>query len=77
MRIQPGNPEIVALADVINQMGANISGAGTAVITINGVKKLKPVTATIIPDRIEAGTLMVAAALTQGDVKIKTVSPFT
>ncbi|MDA3898062.1 MAG: UDP-N-acetylglucosamine 1-carboxyvinyltransferase [Desulfobacteraceae bacterium] len=68
-------PEIIALADVLIQMGANISGAGTAVITIKGVKKLKPVTATIIPDRIEAGTLMVAAALTQGDVKIKNCDP--
>jgi len=68
-------PEIIALADVLNQMGANISGAGTAVITIKGVKKLKPVTATIIPDRIEAGTLMVAAALTEGDVKIKNCEP--
>ncbi|MCD6586247.1 MAG: UDP-N-acetylglucosamine 1-carboxyvinyltransferase [Desulfobacteraceae bacterium] len=68
-------PEIIALADVLIQMGAKISGAGTAVITIKGVKKLKPVTATIIPDRIEAGTLMVAAALTGGDVKIKNCDP--
>ena len=68
-------PEIIALADVLNQMGADVVGAGTAVITINGVKKLKPVTATIIPDRIEAGTLMVAAALTGGDVKIKNCDP--
>ena len=68
-------PEIIALADVLIQMGAKISGAGTAVITIKGVKKLKPVTATIIPDRIEAGTLMVAAALTRGDVKIKNCDP--
>jgi UDP-N-acetylglucosamine 1-carboxyvinyltransferase len=75
LRNSAREPEIVALADVLIQMGANISGAGTAVITINGVKKLKPVTATIIPDRIEAGTLMVAAALTQGDVKIKNCEP--
>ncbi len=68
-------PEIIALADVLIQMGANVSGAGTAVITIQGVKKLKPVTTTIIPDRIEAGTLMVAAALTEGDVKIKNCDP--
>jgi len=68
-------PEIIALADVLNQMGADVVGAGTAVITINGVKKLKPVTATIIPDRIEAGTLMIAAALTGGDVKIKNCDP--
>ncbi len=69
-------PEIIALADVLNQMGADISGAGTSVITIKGVKKLKPVTTTIIADRIEAGTLMVAAALTRGDVKIKNCDPF-
>jgi len=68
-------PEILALADVLNQMGGSVSGAGTAVITIKGVKKLSPVTAAIIPDRIEAGTLMVAAALTGGDVKIKNCDP--
>ncbi len=68
-------PEISALADVLNAMGADISGAGSPVITINGVKKLKPVTATIIPDRIEAGTFMVAAALTQGDILIKKCNP--
>lgn len=68
-------PEIIALADVLNQMGGSVTGAGTAVITIKGVKKLTPVTAAIIPDRIEAGTLMVAAALTEGDVKIKNCDP--
>ncbi len=68
-------PEIIALADILNKMGADISGIGTTVITIKGVKKLKPVTATIIPDRIEAGTLMVATALTGGDVKIKNCNP--
>jgi UDP-N-acetylglucosamine 1-carboxyvinyltransferase len=68
-------PEIIALADMLNLMGAKISGIGTEVITINGVKKLKPVTVSIIPDRIEAGTLMVAAALTKGDVRIKNCNP--
>ena len=68
-------PEIIALADVLSQMGADIHGAGTAVITINGVKKLQPVTTSIIPDRIEAGTLMVAAALTRGDVTIQKCDP--
>jgi UDP-N-acetylglucosamine 1-carboxyvinyltransferase len=68
-------PEITALADVLNAMGADISGAGNPVITIRGVKKLKPVTATIIPDRIEAGTFMVAAALTKGDILIKKCDP--
>ena len=68
-------PEINALADVLNQMGADISGAGTSVITIKGVSKLNPVTASIIPDRIEAGTFMVAAALTRGDIKILNCEP--
>ncbi len=68
-------PEIIALADVLNQMGADISGAGTAVITIKGVKHLFPVDTAIIPDRIEAGTLMVAAALTRGNVHIKDCDP--
>ena len=68
-------PEITALADVLNAMGAEISGVGSPVITIRGVKKLKPVTATIIPDRIEAGTFMVAAALTKGDILIKKCDP--
>lgn len=68
-------PEIIALADVLNKMGADIKDAGTAVITINGVKSLKPVTVSIIPDRIEAGTLMVAAAVTNGDIKIKNCDP--
>jgi UDP-N-acetylglucosamine 1-carboxyvinyltransferase len=68
-------PEVVALADVLNRMGADIEGAGTAVITINGVKRLNPVSVSIIPDRIEAGTFMVAAALTRGDVKINKCDP--
>ncbi|MDO9263323.1 MAG: UDP-N-acetylglucosamine 1-carboxyvinyltransferase, partial [Desulfosalsimonadaceae bacterium] len=68
-------PEIIALADTLNLMGADISGIGTAVITIKGVKKLKPATVSIIPDRIEAGTLMVAAALTKGDVRINNCDP--
>ena len=61
-------PEIVALADVLNTMGADIQGAGTSVITINGVSGLNPVTYSIIPDRIEAGTFMIAAALTGGHI---------
>ncbi len=63
-------PEIKALADVLNLMGARIQGAGTSEITINGVAALNPVQAAIIPDRIETGTFMVAAALTGGDVTI-------
>jgi UDP-N-acetylglucosamine 1-carboxyvinyltransferase len=68
-------PEIVALADVLNKMGANIQGAGTSVMTIDGVCQLNPVTCSVIPDRIEAGTFMVAAALTRGDVTILDCEP--
>lgn len=68
-------PEIVALADALNKMGAKIQGAGTAIITIEGVKTLSPVEIRIIPDRIEAGTFMVAAAATGGDVLIKGCEP--
>jgi UDP-N-acetylglucosamine 1-carboxyvinyltransferase len=63
-------PEIVALADVLNKMGADVQGAGTAVIQLKGVTSLKPVSVSIIPDRIETGTFMVAAALTRGDVTL-------
>ncbi len=63
-------PEIIALADVLNKMGADIKGAGTSEISIQGVSSLKPVSVSIIPDRIEAGTFMVASALTGGDVKL-------
>jgi UDP-N-acetylglucosamine 1-carboxyvinyltransferase len=63
-------PEIVNLADVLKSMGAKISGAGTDVITIKGVTSLKPVEAAIIPDRIEAGTFMIAAGMTRGEINI-------
>nr|HID58205.1 UDP-N-acetylglucosamine 1-carboxyvinyltransferase [Desulfobacterales bacterium] len=68
-------PEVVALANVLNRMGASIRGAGTSVIRIKGVKSLRPTTFTIVPDRIEAGTFMVAAGLTSGDVKIRNCEP--
>jgi UDP-N-acetylglucosamine 1-carboxyvinyltransferase len=68
-------PEIVALAETLINMGADIQGAGTAVITINGVSSLKPVEATIIPDRIEAGTFMMAAVLTRGSISILNSEP--
>ncbi len=68
-------PEVVALAEVLNQMGARISGAGTPEIVIEGVDKLHPITTRIIPDRIETGTFMVAAALTGGDVTLKKTAP--
>ena len=68
-------PEVVALAQALNTMGADVSGAGTAVITINGVEKLHPAAVSVIPDRIEAGTFMVAAAATHGDVRVKECRP--
>jgi UDP-N-acetylglucosamine 1-carboxyvinyltransferase len=68
-------PEVVALADVLIRMGADIAGAGTPEITIRGVGALKPVATTIIPDRIETGTFMVAAALTGGCVTITDCEP--
>jgi UDP-N-acetylglucosamine 1-carboxyvinyltransferase len=68
-------PEVVALADVLNRMGAKIKGAGTTVMTIEGVSTLQPVSVNIIPDRIEAGTFMVSAALTKGNVTILDCEP--
>ncbi|HEX7415760.1 MAG TPA: UDP-N-acetylglucosamine 1-carboxyvinyltransferase [Smithellaceae bacterium] len=68
-------PEVVNLADVLKGMGAKISGAGTDVITIEGVTSLKPTEASIIPDRIEAGTFMIAAGMTHGEVNIKGCNP--
>jgi len=68
-------PEVVALADILNRMGADIKNAGSSVITITGVSQLNPVNASIIPDRIEAGTLMTAAALTRGDVTLRGCDP--
>ena len=68
-------PEIVALADTLIKMGADIEGAGTSIITINGVAALNPVVATIIPDRIEAGTFMMAAILTRGEVTLLNCEP--
>ena len=64
-------PEIVDLATFLNAMGANIRGAGTNVIRIEGVPQLHGAIHTVIPDRIEAGTFMVAAAVTKGDVFIE------
>jgi UDP-N-acetylglucosamine 1-carboxyvinyltransferase len=64
-------PEIVDLANFLNAMGARIRGAGTNVIRIEGADELRGCTHTVIPDRIEAGTYMVAAAMTDGDVYIE------
>jgi UDP-N-acetylglucosamine 1-carboxyvinyltransferase len=68
-------PEIINLAAVLNDMGAKITGAGTDVITIEGVESLHPVEARVIPDRVEAGTYMIAAGITGGDVTIRGCDP--
>ena len=68
-------PHVVDVANFLNSMGANIKGAGTDVIRIKGVEKLHGTTYSIIPDQIEAGTFMFAAAITKGDVMIKNVIP--
>ncbi|MGN1299093.1 MAG: UDP-N-acetylglucosamine 1-carboxyvinyltransferase [Candidatus Scatovivens sp.] len=68
-------PEIVDLCNILNKMGAKIKGAGTNEIKITGVKNLTDVSYTIMPDRIEAGTLLVAAAITGGKIKLNKVIP--
>lgn len=68
-------PHVVDLANFLNSMGANIKGAGTDVIRINGVARLHKTEYAIIPDQIEAGTFMMAAAITKGDVMVKNVIP--
>lgn len=68
-------PHIVDVANFLNAMGANIKGAGTDVIRIKGVNRLHGCTYSIIPDQIEAGTFMMAAAATRGDIVIKDVIP--
>jgi UDP-N-acetylglucosamine 1-carboxyvinyltransferase len=68
-------PEVVALAGFLNSMGARVQGAGTGRIVIEGVEELTPVEWTVMPDRIEAGTFMMAAAATGGDVTIKNARP--
>ncbi len=68
-------PEVEELANVLNKMGAQISGAGSDVITVDGVDDLRPVDHAIIPDRIETGTLLVAAAITGGDVLVRRAVP--
>jgi len=68
-------PEVADLADLLNKMGADIKGAGTSTIRIKGVSKLRGAKHRIIPDRIEAGTFLTAAALTGGDVNIINCDP--
>ncbi|MHB8771440.1 MAG: UDP-N-acetylglucosamine 1-carboxyvinyltransferase [Syntrophales bacterium] len=68
-------PEIVNLADVLIGMGARITGAGSDVIVIEGVKRLHPCEAAVIPDRIETGTFLIAAGITDGDVHVVGCDP--
>ena len=68
-------PHVVDVANFLNSMGANIKGAGTDTIRIRGVKKLHGTEYSIIPDQIEAGTFMCAAAVTRGDIMVKNVIP--
>src|SRR5438128_2004510 len=68
-------PEVADLADLLNKMGAKIEGAGTSTIRIKGVSKLKGAKHGIIPDRIEAGTFIIAGALTGGDMKVYACEP--
>jgi len=69
------DPEVVELGNFLNKMGAKIKGLGTDLIKITGVKELQGIDYTIIPDRIEAGTYMIAAAITGGDVLIEKADP--
>jgi len=68
-------PEIIDMQNMLNKMGANISGAGTNIVKVIGVKNLKDVSYRVMPDRIEAGTILCSAAITGGKVKIKNVMP--
>lgn len=70
-------PEVVDLANCLNKMGAKITGAGTNTITIHGVKKLKGIDYSVLPDRIETGTYLAAAAITGGRVKCDNAAPHT
>ncbi len=68
-------PEIVCLAEMLNRMGAKISGAGQHTITIDGVERLNGADHQLIPDRIETGTLLIAVAMTRGSVSLRQVEP--
>lgn len=68
-------PELIDLANFLNKLGANVKGAGTDTIRIKGVQKLGGATHSVLPDRIEAGTFMVAAAVAGGDVFVKNIMP--
>jgi UDP-N-acetylglucosamine 1-carboxyvinyltransferase len=68
-------PEVEELARVLNKMGAKVRGAGTSMITIDGVDELHPIEHSVIPDRIEAGTLLVAGAITRGNILLRDCLP--
>ncbi len=68
-------PEVVDLAECLKAMGAKIEGAGTDIITVHGVERLNSASYSVMPDRIEAGTFLVAAAATRGKVKLRNVRP--
>jgi UDP-N-acetylglucosamine 1-carboxyvinyltransferase len=68
-------PEIVDLANYLNKMGAKVEGAGTSIVKIRGVNKLTAAEHTVIPDRIEAGTLLIAGAITGGEVTVNSCQP--
>jgi len=70
-------PEVVDLADCLNKMGAKVRGAGTPTIRIEGVAKLNPADHSVMPDRIETGTYLLAGAITGGDVTVKNTLPIT
>jgi UDP-N-acetylglucosamine 1-carboxyvinyltransferase len=68
-------PEVTDLATLLTKMGAKISGAGTSTIMIEGVRELHGATHEIIPDRIEAGTFLVAGVMTEGELEITSCDP--
>lgn len=68
-------PEVTDLANFLNALGAKITGAGTSTIVIDGVKELSPGSYQVLPDRIETGTYLIAAAITRGNVKLKNTRP--
>lgn len=68
-------PEIVDLANYLNKMGAKVSGAGSSIVRIEGVERLRPAEHDVIPDRIEAGTLLIAGAITGGEVTVQKCRP--
>ncbi|MEO8399401.1 MAG: UDP-N-acetylglucosamine 1-carboxyvinyltransferase, partial [Ignavibacteriaceae bacterium] len=68
-------PEITNLAEMLVKMGAKIDGINSSILTVEGVDELYPVEFLTIPDRIEAGTLLIAAAITKGKIKLKNISP--